>query len=200
MKRKLQIIISASAASALAFSALAQDTSSPKMAETQSDSQGITQAHSDRLKDTAKASDIIGMTVKNYQHEKLGTVKDLAVDIESGRIVQVIISSGGFLGMDATLTPVPPGALYHEVGQKVLHLDASREKFDAAPKCDTSKWREDTQSNRVTEVYGYYGQQPYFVDNRDGYRTTNTFANTLPRNIDGSINRDGARTMDKVNN
>jgi hypothetical protein len=86
------------------------------------------------------------------------------VDVESGRIVQVIISSGGFLGMDETLTPVPPGALHHEAGQKVLHLDASTEKFNAAPKCDTSKWDEDTQSNRVTEVYGYYGQQPYFVD------------------------------------
>jgi sporulation protein YlmC with PRC-barrel domain len=200
MKRKLQIIISASAASVLAFSTLAQNTSSPKMAETQSASQGITQARPDRLKDTAKASDIIGMTVKNYQDEKLGTVENLAMDVESGRIVQVIISSGGLLGMGTTFTPVPPGALHHEVGQKILHLDASSEKFDAAPKCDASKWEEDTQSNRVTEVYGYYGQQPYFIDNSAGYRTTNTFANTLPRNMDGTINTDGARTMDKANN
>src|SRR5580704_2456227 len=155
MKRKLQIIISASAASVLAFSTLAQDTSSPKMAETQSDSQGVTTARLDRLKDTAKASDIIGMTVKNYQDEKLGTVENLAMDVESGRIVQVIISSGGLLGMDTTLTPVPPAALHHEVGQQVLQLDASKEKFDAAPKCDNSKWEADTQSNRVTELYGY---------------------------------------------
>jgi len=197
MKRKLQITINAFAVSVLAFSALAQDTSSPKMAETQSDSHGITQARPNLLKDTAKASDIIGMTVKNYQDEKFGTVENLAVDLESGRIVQVIISSGGFLGMDATLTPVPPGALHHEVGQSVLQLDASREKFNAAPKCDASKWEEETQSNRVTEVYGYYGQQPYFAS--DGYGTTNTFANTLPRNTDGTINTTGARVMDKVN-
>jgi sporulation protein YlmC with PRC-barrel domain len=199
MKRKLQIIITASAASVLAFSALAQETPSPKMAEAQSNSQGGIQACPIVLKDTAKASDIIGMTVKNYQHEKLGTVKDLAVDVGSGRIVQVIISSGGFLGMDVTLTPVPPGALYREAGQKVLHLDASREKFDAAPKCDTAEWDANTQSNRVTEVYSYYGEYPYFVDNGNGY-LTNTFANTLPRNADGSINTDGARTMDKANN
>jgi hyperosmotically inducible periplasmic protein len=200
MKRNLKIIISAFGASVMAFSALAQETSSPKMAETQFDSQGITTARLDRLKDTAKASDIIGMIVKNYQDEKLGTVENLALDVESGRIVQVIISSGGFFGMDATLTPVPPGALHHEVGQKILHLDASSEKFDAAPKCDTSKWEEDTQSNRVTEVYNYYDQQPYFIDNSTGYRVTNTFANTLPRNMDGTINTAGARTMDKVNN
>src|SRR5580692_1876609 len=155
MKRKMQIIISASAASVLALSALAQDTSNSKMDETQSPRQRTAQGHREQLKDTAKASDIIGMTVKNYQDEKLGKVEDLAVDVASGRIVQVIISSGGFLGMDTALTPVPPGALHHEVGQTVLQLYVSKDKFDAAPKCDTSKWEEDTQSNRVTEVYSY---------------------------------------------
>ena len=201
MKRKLQIIVSASAASVLAFSALAQDTSNPQTDATQSPRQHMTQGSNDQLKDTVKASDIIGMTVKNYQHEKLGKVENLAVDMESGRIVQVIVSSGGFLGMGETLTPVPPGALHHEVGQKVLHLDASTEKFNAAPKCDTAKWDEDTQSNRVSEVYGYYGQQPYFV--RDEYGTPNTsaaLANSLPRNMDGTINTAGGRPAETAHN
>jgi sporulation protein YlmC with PRC-barrel domain len=200
MKRKLQII-SASAASILAFSALAQDTSNPHTDATQSPRQRMAQGHRDQLKDTAKASDVLGMTVINYQHEKLGKVENLAVDVESGRIVQVIISTGGFLGMGETLTPVPPGALHHEVGQNVLHLDASTEKFNAAPKCDTTKWDEDTQSNRVSEVYGYYGQQPYFV--RDGYETTKTdaaLANSLPRNMDGTINTAGGRPAETAHN
>src|SRR5471030_2104227 len=201
MKQNLQIIVSASAASLLAFSALAQDTSNSKMDQTQSPRQHMTQGGNDQLKDTAKASDIIGMTVKNNQDEKLGKVENLAIDVESGRIVQVIISSGGFLGMGETLTPVPPGALHHDMGQKVLHLDASMEKFNAAPKCDTAKWDEDTQSNRVSEVYGYYGQQPYFV--RDGYGTANTSAasaNSLPRNMDGTINTAGGRPGDTTHN
>jgi len=201
MKRNLHIIVSASAASVLAFSVLAQDTTNPKMDDTQSPRQHMTQGSNDQLKDTAKASDIIGMTVKNYQHEKLGKVENLAVDVESGRIVQVIISSGGFLGMGETLTPVPPGALHHDMGEKVLHLDASMEKFNAAPKCDTAKWGEDTQSNRVSEVYGYYGQQPYFA--RDGYETTKTdaaLANSLPRNMDGTINTAGGRPAETAHN
>jgi sporulation protein YlmC with PRC-barrel domain len=203
MKRKLQIITSASAASLLAFSVLAQETFNPKTDETASARQRMTQVRAERLNGAAKASDIIGMTVKNYQNEKLGKVEDLAVDVESGRIVQVILSTGGFLGMGNTLTAVPPGVLHHDVGHKVLHLDASKEKLKAAPKFDTSKWDEDTQSNRVTEVYGYYGEQPYFVADRDGYRNANrngTFASTLPRNMDGTINTDGARNMDKVHN
>jgi sporulation protein YlmC with PRC-barrel domain len=201
MKRNLQIIVSASAASVLAFSALAQDTSTSKADETQSPGQHMTHGGNDQLKDTAKASDIIGITVKNYQNEKLGKVADIAVDVESGRIVQVIISSGGFLGMGNSLTPVPPGALHHDFGQKILHLDTSMEKFNAAPKCDTAKWDEDTQSNRVSEVYGYYGQRPYFV--RDGYGTTNmsaALANSLPRNMDGTINTAGGRPGDTAHN
>jgi sporulation protein YlmC with PRC-barrel domain len=195
MKQKLQIIISASAATVLALSALAQDTSSPKAdGQNYSGAQMPRAAWTDGLKDTAKASDVIGMSVKNNQDQKLGKVENLVVDVESGRIVQVIISSGGFLGMSTTLTPVPPGALRHEAGDGVLYLDASKEKFNAAPKCDTAKWDEDTQSNRVSEVYGYYGQQPYFAC--DGCASTNmsaAFANSLPRNMDGSINTAGGR-------
>jgi hyperosmotically inducible protein len=208
MKRKIQIIIGASA-SVLALTSLAQDASNPNMDQSGTPRQHMNQASMDRQnptacpKDTAKASDIIGMTVKNYQHEKLGKVENLALDVESGRVVQVIISSGGFLGMGETLTPVPPGALRHDMGQKSLYLDASMEKFNAAPKCDTAKWEEDTQSNRVSEVYGYYGQQPYFAANGEGSSTSDTsgaIAQTLPRNADGTINTTGARTMDTAHN
>ncbi|MGA2241683.1 MAG: PRC-barrel domain-containing protein [Verrucomicrobiota bacterium] len=203
MKRKFQIITSASAASLLAFSALAQETLNPKTDETASPRQHLTQARSERLNGAAKATDIIGMTVNNYQNERLGNVEDLAVDVESGRIVQVILSTGGFPGMGNTFTAVPPGALRHDAADKVLHLNASKAKLAAALKFDTSKWDKDTQSNRVTEVYGYYGEKPYFVADNDGYRNANldgTVAATLPHNMDGSINTEGARTMDKANN
>jgi sporulation protein YlmC with PRC-barrel domain len=203
MKRKLQIITSASAASLLAFSMLAQDTPGPKTGETASTLQPMTPACSDRLNGAARVTDIIGMTVKNYQNKKLARVEDLAVDVESGRIVQVILSTGGFLGMDRSLTAVPPEALRFEAADKVLHLNASKAKLDAAIKFDSSKWDKDTQSNRVTEIYGYYGERPYFVADNDGCRNASlegTVASTLPHNMDGSINTDGARTLDKASN
>ena len=199
MKRKFQIITSASAASFLAFTALAQETLNPQTGETQSTPQRMTQARAERLNGAAKASDVIGMEVQNYQNEKLGKVNDLAVDVESGRIVQMILSTGGFLSMGNTLTAVPPGALHHDVANKVLHLDASKEKFNTAPRFDTSKWDEGTQSNRVTEVYGYYGEQPYFVANRDGYSARNmdgTFTRTLPRNVEETNNTISTRNPD----
>ncbi len=204
MKQQLQIIISASAASLLACSALANDTSGLNP-----DGQNNAQAQMpgagrmERLKDTAKASDIIGMTVQNNQGQKLGKVEDLALDVESGRIVQVIVASGGFLGMWDTFTAVPPGALRCDPGQKILSLDMSLDKFNGAPKCEKSKWDEASQSNRVAEVYGYYGQQPYFVANQDasgGANSDRTMARTLPRHMDGTIDTTGGRTMDTAHN
>ena len=62
MKRKLQIIISASAVSVLAFSALAQDPPIPKAAGPNYAHDGISCAQREnRLNDAAKSSDIIGI-------------------------------------------------------------------------------------------------------------------------------------------
>jgi len=201
MKQKRKIIMSLSAVSVLALTTLGQETRSQSIGEIDSTNQNLTQAHGQRLNGAAKASDVIGMTVNNYQDVKLGKVSDLAVDMESGRIVQVIISSGGILGLGATLTAVPPGALHQDPELETLQLDASSEKFNAAPRFDTAKWTECTQSNRLCETYGYYGQQPYFA--REGSETNNadgTFANSLPRNIDGTINTAGARPVDTAHN
>jgi sporulation protein YlmC with PRC-barrel domain len=201
MKHKIKIITSASAASLLALTALGQQTINQPIGQTESAPQSLIETRAEYLSGAAKASDVIGMTVNSLQDEKLGKVSDLAVDMESGRIVQVILATGGFLGMGSTLTAVPPGALHHDIAKNVLHLNASKAKLKDAPRFDAAKWDEDTQSNRVSEVYGYYGQQPYFA--RDGYGIKNTgaaFANSLPRNMDGTINTAGGRPADTAHN
>src|ERR1039457_3690429 len=180
MKRKLQIIISASAASVLAFSALAQDQ--PNATRDGPDSTRDRVPHAQRpdsLNDAAKASDLIGMTVKNYQNEKLGKVEDFAVDVESGRVVQVILSTGGFIGIGDTLTAVPPGALHHDVANKVLHLDADLAKLKAAPKFEMSKWGECCDSEHLSVVYRHYGQEPAFTFIQSGDAALDASPNAL---------------------
>jgi len=201
MKKQLKIISHVSAVSLLALAALGQDSLTQPLGDTNSIHQHLMQTRGARWPGAAKATDVIGMTVNNVQNEKLGKVSDLALDVESGRVVEVIISSGGFLGMGKTLTAVPPCALQHDADLRVLQLDASKEKFNAAPRFDLAKWDEGTQSNQVSEVYGYYDQHPYFA--RAGYDSTNadgTVANSLPLNMDGTTNTIGARQPDTVHN
>ena len=187
MKRKLQTILSASAASVLGLSALAQDTPAPKLDRpdyNRGEASHVRRA--DQLSDAAKASDIIGMTVENPRGEKLGKVEDVAVDVESGRIVQIILSAGGFIGIGETQTAVPPGALHHEVAKKVLQLDADKEKLNGAPKFEAGKWSECCDSNHLSAVYSYYGQESAFrfIHRGDSVRDG-------LRNRDGQINRPG---------
>src|SRR5690349_18435962 len=86
------------AAATLAIPAIAQDARNPRTAPPTAPNQTQYQHgyRDDRLQGAARASDIIGTTVKNYQDEKLGEIEDVAVDVESGRVVQVIMSTGGF--------------------------------------------------------------------------------------------------------
>ena len=204
MKRKLQIIASVSAASYLAFSALAQDAYTPATHGQNGAAYGISGAKlQNGLKGTAEASQLIGMTVRNYQNEKLGKVVDFAVDVESGRIVEVILSRGGFPEINDTFTAVPPEVLRQDAGDKALLMDASVAKINAASRFDFANWNLCTQSSRVTEVYGYYGLRPYFVPEHGQYRTTavgGIFASSLPRNSDETINTSGGRTVETAHN
>jgi hyperosmotically inducible protein len=189
MKRKFKIIISASAASVLAFSVLAQEPPNPNTDGPDYARDAMPRTH--QLKGAAKASDVIGMTVQNNQGEKLGKVKDIAVDVESGRIVEVMLSSGGFIGIDQTITAVPPGALHCDADHKFLTLDVSREKLKGAPTFDSTNWNEDAQSDRLAKVYAYYGEQSYYAADRKA---------SLATNMDGTLVKDERHSADKVRN
>ena len=164
MKQQLRILLSTSAVSVLAFSVLAQPATKPQADHPDYSRKAMSHGRrADRLNGASKASDLIGMTVKNYQDEKLGKVEDLAVDVESGRIVQVILSTGGFIGIGDMLTAVPPGALHHDVANKVLHLDSTKEKLKDAPKFETAKWAENSNRENLSRVYRYYGEDSPFT-------------------------------------
>ena len=51
-----------------------------------------------KLGNVQKASKLFGIPVKNLQGENLGKVENLTVALPCGRIVAVIISSGGYSG------------------------------------------------------------------------------------------------------
>jgi len=116
----------------------------------------------ERLGQSAKATDLIGMDVKNLENTKIGKVDELAVDLQSGRVVQIIVSAGGFLGVGDKLVGIPPKSFRLDAPAKALRLDMSKETLKSAPPVELSKWEEQYQSNRVVESYTYYKQEPYF--------------------------------------
>jgi sporulation protein YlmC with PRC-barrel domain len=116
-------------------------------------------ADASALVGAAKASELIGMEVADPQGEKLARVEEIAVDVESGRILQVILASGGFLGVGASETAVPPMALALDAEGRQLSLAAGKERLAGAPPFDTSKWSEAFTTVRLAAVYKHFGME-----------------------------------------
>lgn len=119
-----------------------------------------------------KADEFIGKDIVNRQGEQLGSVAEIAVDVESGRLVGVILSTGGFLGIGASETVVPPGAFVLDSNTQRLQLDANKDRLLAAPRFDTSEWSGAFTTERLAAVYEYFGQESSFdfVDESDQAR------------------------------
>jgi len=139
-----------------AFSALAQLNQTTESSR----DRGIIQTN--RLVDLEKAGKIIGLEVKDSQNEKLGRVKDLAVDLQNGRIVEVIVTTSGMLGVDEQFVAVPPAQFTVDANEKKLLLNVETTRFKGAPTFKLSEWDSITQTANISRVYQYYGTKPYF--------------------------------------
>ena len=134
-----------------------------------------------RLGQVQKASKLMGTSVKNLQDEKLGKVENLLVDLPSGRVVAVIVSSGGFLGMGDELSAVPPTALRFTADRDTLQLDASKEMLSSAPHFKANQWPDFAQPSYAGGVYRAYKVEPYFTTNATT-EPDNTARNVRDRN------------------
>jgi sporulation protein YlmC with PRC-barrel domain len=110
--------------------------------------------------DLQKANKLIGMDVTDAQEHKLGTIKDFALNLQAGKIAEVIIGTGGFIGMDERLIAVPPQALAFANTDKNLRL-ADADTFRMAPVFNRSRWEESTSSASVTGVYQQFHAPAY---------------------------------------
>lgn len=163
------LIITSTASLIFIVAVTAQEVTNPTVNQNTFDSSG----HSfgtkriERLGHADKASKLIGMEVKNDLNLELGKISDMALDVESGRIIYVIVSSGGFIGIGSTLHAVPPQLLYYDFTNGVIKFAISQDKFNAAPGFDMAKWADCSDSNRVVDVYRYYGENPFFISTNE---------------------------------
>lgn len=94
----------------------------------------------DRVRSSDKASGILGMEVRNRENQKLGEIKDLVMDLNSGKISYSVLAVGGFLGIGEKLIALPPGALNLASEGGYLILNADKSKIQAAPGFAATAW------------------------------------------------------------
>ncbi len=97
-----------------------------------------------------------GTSVYNEAGDKLGSIDDLMIDKQSGKVCYAVLEFGGFLGIGTDRYPLPWDMLKYDtaVDGYVVPLDKAR--LDAAPRyaADNSPEFTPDYGRRVNEFYG----------------------------------------------
>jgi sporulation protein YlmC with PRC-barrel domain len=109
-----------------------------------------------------RSSKLIGATVKDASGEKLGKIRDLAIDLHGGRVLQVMVARGGILGVGEKHVALPPTTLSVDTSGDVT-TSVDRQKFEGAPELVLEKWQDLTGPDQVSEMYRYYQVEPRLV-------------------------------------
>ena len=116
--------------------------------------------------DVMAAATLDGNKVLSSEGDDIGKIKDIMLDVRSGRIAYAVLSSGGFLGIGDKLLAIPWHALTLDTGRKCFQLAMSSERVKNAPGFDKDHWPSMADQTWATSVHQYYGSEPYW--GRDG--------------------------------
>ena len=107
------------------------------------------------------ADTLVGNDVCNHQGEDLGEIKEIMLDVRSGRVAYAVLSFGGFLGMGEKLFAVPWNALILDTKNKRFELKVEKERLKDAPGFDKTQWPDMADQSWAREIHSYYGTKPY---------------------------------------
>jgi sporulation protein YlmC with PRC-barrel domain len=86
------------------------------------------------------ADTLVGNDVYNQKNEDLGDIKEIMLDMRSGKVGYAVLSFGGFLGMGEKLFAVPWNALTLDTKNKRFVLNVEKDRLKDAPGFDKDKW------------------------------------------------------------
>ncbi|MBB3257327.1 sporulation protein YlmC with PRC-barrel domain [Paraburkholderia bannensis] len=112
--------------------------------------------------DVMAASTLDSDKILSSDGEEIGKVKDIMLDVQSGRIAYVVMSSGGFLGIGDKLLAIPWNALTLDTSRKCFLLNVSAERVRSAPGFDKDQWPSMADATWGSTVHAYYGSEPYW--------------------------------------
>ena len=108
------------------------------------------------------ASTLKGNSVVNAKDEKLGTIEELMIDLNKGRIAYAVLSFGGFMGMGDKLFAIPWSALTLDTVEKRFVLEVKKELLEKAPGFDKDSWPNMADQTWGAKIYSYYGSKPFW--------------------------------------
>ena len=112
--------------------------------------------HANRPLKYLTASSILADKVYNLEEEHMGNIKDVMIDLDSGKIEYFIIELGGFLGIGEKYFALPYSFLKVDAKNECFILDQDLEKLKSAPGFDNDHWPV-TNSHAFENSSSYWG-------------------------------------------
>jgi len=103
------------------------------------------------------AKKVQNATVYNTALEKLGSLEDVMIDKETGRIAYAILAHGGFLGIADQYYPMPWEKLRYDREMGGYIVDISLDVLQGAPSYTdeaTAGWHDDDWNRSIDTHYG----------------------------------------------
>lgn len=118
-----------------------------------------------KVRKAFRSGTVIGMPVKTPNHEKVGNIQEIVIDIETGRVAYAVLSFGGLFGYGDKFFAVPweEFSFVRDEKQNYFVVDTSREKLDKLPGFSKQAWPDVANSDWDEHVDDHYQR----VDNRD---------------------------------
>lgn len=102
------------------------------------------------------ASTLASDDVYNLKGEKLGSIKEIMLDIQNGRVSYAVMSFGGFLSLGEKLFAVPWGALKVDTENKRFLFDVDEDRLKNAPGFDKDHWPNMADNSWAKTIHSYY--------------------------------------------
>ena len=112
------------------------------------------------------ADTLTGNDVVNQLDEDLGDIKEIMLDMRSGRVEYAVLSFSGLMGMGDKLFAVPWSALKLDTVNKRFVLNVEKSKLESAPGFDQDAWPNMADSSWEKDIHAYYGTSTSGWDSR----------------------------------
>lgn len=108
-----------------------------------------------------KSTEVVGRPI-TAQGQNVGTVEDLVIDVNTGRVVYGIGSMSGKPGASERLYPIPWPAGQYSVTSRTYELPIETSRLDTVPTFTRTEWPNFADEQFATQTFKYYDQTPYW--------------------------------------
>jgi sporulation protein YlmC with PRC-barrel domain len=108
------------------------------------------------------AGTLTGDKVRNAAGDDLGSLHEIVIDLDSGRVAYAVLAAGGFLGMGEKFFAIPWDLLTVDTDNREIVLNVEMDILQNAPGFDKDNWPLTTDRAWIGEVFSYYGSTPYW--------------------------------------